>query len=729
MGDVDGVLYRDGGNGRGGFSSKTRLATGWIYLGGLLMRHLLRRAAAATAGLVAVAGLGLPASARAEEPGVVIPTGGVWGLDFAGGVLHSVETAPSGDQAVVTRLVSPDATSVAAPVYETFAIGMKTEPCEAGACVMLRGNGNGDTGVVAVQPDGTDRFHLLISKNSLSPGAESGSGMRITDVTGRYYVYDVASTAKQYADDYARYHPTDANSLTRKTGAGSLWGAGLWNASTTAGVVTVTDLEQQKVTGTVATGAPCVIKELQVVGRWLYWSCGADGPAGVYDRTAGRKISVPSGPALVSDGYLVRHDRTAGKLMLTEFRSGVTREVADLPAGRTADQRRQTWAVDKFGGDIAYLGPDQAIHVVPSGVPAEPLTKIESEVDYPYPWAFEDPRVWASTWQLSRPANWALTLKDRAGRTVRTVRGGPGAEVDVVWDGKGDDGQYVLSGPYTWTVTATPVDGAGTAAVSGTFTLGHGRQGHHDQRGAYYGDIVTLNSKGGLTTHEGGGNGTFPTKETGTGWSAGTVAVPFGDMNGDRCAELLVRMPGGELRRYDGKCNGIYSPGSTHATLGTGWNAYNVLTTPGDLTGDGRADLLARKSSTGDLYLFADNGAGKLKAGVRIRTGWAAYNLIAGAGDLNGDGHGDLLTRHKDGTLYWYAGLGTGQFKERVKIFSGWGGSYVSLIGAGDITGDGKADLVVRDKSGVLYRNNGNGKGGFSSKTKIATGWTYLGVF
>ncbi|GAB2471107.1 hypothetical protein GCM10027162_78210 [Streptomyces incanus] len=39
-----------------------------------------------------------------------------------------------------------------------------------------------------------------------------------------------------------------------------------------------------------------------------------------------------------------------------------------------------------------------------------------------------------------------------------------------------------------------------------------------------------------------------------------------------------------------------------------------------------------------------------------------------------------------------------------------------------DITGDGKAELVSRDTSGNLWRNSGNGKGSFGSRTKIATG-------
>lgn len=51
-------------------------------------------------------------------------------------------------------------------------------------------------------------------------------------------------------------------------------------------------------------------------------------------------------------------------------------------------------------------------------------------------------------------------------------------------------------------------------------------------------------------------------------------------------------------------------------------------------------------------------------------------------------------------------------------------------MGVGDITGDGRADIVSRDTSGTVWRNTGNGKGSFGPRTKIATGWqAYKGVF
>ncbi|MFF0303200.1 FG-GAP-like repeat-containing protein [Streptomyces sp. NPDC004562] len=675
-------------------------------------------------------------TAAADTAPTPIQTDGVWGIDYAGGFLSTVEYRPDGEQWVVGREISADGSTVLAQTTRGFAgtyangTHLQRVPCDAGQCVPLRSTGNRNVGYFKADASGKERAQVWTGTDSHHYADEPWvTGGRFVDATGRYFVYQAASTGKQYVDAQQKYLVHDVR-LTRSATAASVWGSLLWTPSSATGAVTAYDLEQRKTVTTLATGAPCTVKELQVVGRWVYWNCGPTGTAGVYDRTAKKRITVPSGPALVGDGYLVRHDRAAGKLLLSDFHTGTalaSRAVADLPAGTTADQRRLTWAVDKFGGDVAYVGSDRAIRVVPSGVPSQPLAKIESEVagrslDAEDLW-------WNSTWQFNKPADWTFTVKDSRGAVVHTETGsGPAAEAG--WTGRTDAGTYAYNGAYTWALTAEAAEGTGTYTTGGSLGLSGGLQGHHDQGGYRYGELVTLNSAGGLTLQYTEGKGTFDFKRSASGWASGTVAVPFGDMGKDRCAEMLVRMPNGELRRYAGKCGASYTPSSSHTSLGTGWNAYDVLTAPGDLTGDGRVDLLARKASTKDVYVFANDGAGKLKAGVRIRSAWTGYTKIVGAGDLNGDGHGDVLARDKAGTLWRYDGLGDGKLKDRVKVFSDWGGSYNAIVGVGDITGDGRDDLVSRDSAGNLYRNNGNGKGSFGSRVKIASGWKgYKGLF
>ncbi|WRZ91577.1 VCBS repeat-containing protein [Streptomyces sp. NBC_01007] len=119
-----------------------------------------------------------------------------------------------------------------------------------------------------------------------------------------------------------------------------------------------------------------------------------------------------------------------------------------------------------------------------------------------------------------------------------------------------------------------------------------------------------------------------------------------------------------------------------------------------------------------------------MPARVRIAADWSGYKKIVGVGDFNGDGRGDLLAQDRSNTLWRYDGSGSGGFRPRVKVATNWGSSYNVVVGIGDITGDGKADIVSRDTSGDVWRNTGNGAGSLGARTKIATGWqAYKGVF
>lgn len=685
---------------------------------------------AGAAGMASAAG-----TAAAADIPTPVPTDGVWGIDFAGGSLHTVERGAYGDRFMALRKIAADGSTASARTSMGY-VGpfgddeyAKQVPCDVGGCMPLVGAGNGHVGYVFMSY-GKERVHIHTGPNSYHGTEPAVTGARIVDISGRYFVYDAQSTGKQYIDNVPQYRRL-VKRIVRTPVAASIWAAQLWSASATAGTVTLTDIKSGKAVGSYATGSGCAIKELRAVGRFVYWNCGPAARAGVYDRTAKKSFAVPSGPALVGDGYLVQHDRTAGKLLLSDFHTGKSaapRAIADLPAGDTADQRRITWAVDKFGGDIAHVGPDDSVRIVPSGVPSQSLTRTESEVDQ----SSADLKYsnWKSSWGFSKPVEWTFLLKDANGRTVRTFTGAATTEANVDWNGKNAAGVYAYNGSYTWTLKATAVEGAGTYSTSGKIDLSRARQGHHDQGGHSYGELLTLNSKGALSLHYTEGKGAFDWKRSGSGWPAGSVAVPFGDMGSDRCAELLVRIPKGELRRYAGRCGNPYTPSHSHTSLGTGWNAYDMLTAPGDLTGDGRTDLVARKKSTGDLYLFANKGNGTLAARKKLGSGWAAYTHIVGAGDLTGDGFGDILARGKNGTLYRFEGTGKSTLRARAAVFTGWGASYNAVVGVGDITGDGRNDLVARDKAGVLYRYQGNGKGSFGARKKISTGWQgYKGLF
>ncbi|MCX5143578.1 VCBS repeat-containing protein [Streptomyces sp. NBC_00338] len=165
---------------------------------------------------------------------------------------------------------------------------------------------------------------------------------------------------------------------------------------------------------------------------------------------------------------------------------------------------------------------------------------------------------------------------------------------------------------------------------------------------------------------------------------------------------------------------------STPVKVGSGWNIYNKLVSPGNLGGAAGGDLLGRDSG-GTLYLYLNKGNGTLTSRYKVGAGWNAYSQIAGNGDLSGDGKNDIVARDSAGVLWLYKGTGNykAPFAARTKIGAGWN-TYNQLISTGDITEDGRTDLVARDKTGALYLYKGTGKASapFGGRVKIgASGW------
>ncbi|MER5934207.1 FG-GAP-like repeat-containing protein [Streptomyces sp. NPDC002054] len=511
-------------------------------------------------------------------------------------------------------------------------------------------------------------------------------------------------------------------------GVFSLSGYWLWREKSN-GTVEAVDVRSGSVVRT-DTVANCDIKALEAWGSSVYWKCDAE--AGVYDTASQAKVPLPAhNDARLGDGFVVWEKD--GVLKSTDLRGTTgTREIGkpvNAHAGRG-------WTVDKQSGRIAYADAGYALHVVDAGVPNGNLAAVDGET----PTAFDaagGTKSWSGAWFLNRTASsWTLTIRAKAGgAVVRTITGGEArGVVRTGWDGKNAQGRLVVNGAYEWTLTGKPAGGAGPELKStGTVQLTGGSAAQRDLAGKDgFGDLVTLDAAGALTFHGGDGKGGLGgAKVSGGGWPTTSAVVPFGDMNGDRCNDVLVRNSAGTLRLYQPACGAAVPASMGSKWLGTGFNAYDVLTSAGDVTGDGRADMVAREAATGDLYLFAQDAGAVFKPRVKVSAGWKEYKQVVGAGDLNGDGHGDLLAVDAANTLWRFDGAGNGTFKARVQVNgAGWANGRVQFIGVGDISGDGKADIVSRNAAGELLRNSGDGKGGLLATTKIATGFGgSMGIF
>ncbi len=249
-----------------------------------------------------------------------------------------------------------------------------------------------------------------------------------------------------------------------------------------------------------------------------------------------------------------------------------------------------------------------------------------------------------------------------------------------------------------------------------------------DWSGDGKGDVLAVKGNGALMMYRGNGAGRFvsPYPQIGSGWGSFTALLAT-DWSGDGRADLLARGSDGRLLMYRGNARGGFSTG-TGETVGRGWGGFTALLAPGDFSGDGRPDLLARKSD-GSLLLYRGNGDSGFAGGpVKIGTGWGGFTALLAPGDWNGDGKADVIARASDGKLLLYRGNGAGGWVtgRREQIGIGWQ-HFTALTSGGDFSGDGNADILARASDGSLLLYRGNGAGGFISPyPKIGSGWGAL---
>jgi len=175
------------------------------------------------------------------------------------------------------------------------------------------------------------------------------------------------------------------------------------------------------------------------------------------------------------------------------------------------------------------------------------------------------------------------------------------------------------------------------------------------------------------------------------------------DWSGDGNADILAVDPGERLLLYRGNGAGGFL-GGTGEPIGSGWGPFTALLSPGDFNGDARPDLLVRRSD-GVLLLYRGNGAGGFLTGMGepIGSGWGPFTALLSPGDFSGDGNPDVLARSSDGALLMYRGNGAGGWLTGLaeEIGSGWQ-PFTAVIPGGDFSGDGKADVLARQADGTL---------------------------
>jgi hypothetical protein len=281
-------------------------------------------------------------------------------------------------------------------------------------------------------------------------------------------------------------------------------------------------------------------------------------------------------------------------------------------------------------------------------------------------------------------------------------------------------------------------------------------------------DIVAGNSTGQSLVYLNDGDGDFVTSRPFGTASDDTFSVAVGDLNGDGALDIIQ----GNSGSPDPQNNMVYlNDGNGNfdwagAALSFGAETDGVAVTAGDINGDGPLDIVVGAGHKQNV-VYLNNGSGDLSDVLPFGPDnfndptWAVavgdvdadqdLDVVLGKGDedqglpnrvcrnngqgslvcsnisaiasktrsialgdVDGDGHLDVVTGNDATSNRIYANDGTGSFSHLLNFGYGTAYSVTYGIALGDVNGDGPLDIIVGNAGqNMVFLNDSDGTGGF----------------